>query len=403
MFQTSYIINLSIRALTLLGKFVLFFYMAKYLEPSDLGIYGLFVTLTIFAVYVVGLDFYTFSTRELAVIEKKNWADYIKSQLFLLFLTYLTFFPIFLYISTFFISTQWIYFLVFIVFLEHINQEIMRLLIVDNKTILANNLLFIRSGLWCYFIIGLMFFSVVEHKLNNILITWLSFGIIVLIFGTIYALQGVDLRNARVQYDWLKKGLKISIFFLFSTIIVRLMMTIDKLWLEFLEGIEKVAVYSLFFSLSSVLIAFLDSGYFSFLYPKMIKHKENKQLFLKLVKDMTKGTIIIVFVISVIMIIFFPYFLKWVDRGIYIEYKNIFYILLFSNIVYSFSMIPHYILYAKNRDSKIMWSHLLGIIVFVVGTLILLYYNVSMPIAYGLLLAFLTIFFVKSYFSIKLI
>ncbi|MDR0024652.1 hypothetical protein RFY89_13150, partial [Acinetobacter baumannii] len=65
------------------------------------------------------------------------------------------------------------FFLGLLIVLEHLNQELMRLLIIDKKTVMANNLLFIRSGLWCYLIIGCMIFALVENQLDSILDAWI--------------------------------------------------------------------------------------------------------------------------------------------------------------------------------------------------------------------------------------
>ncbi|MFW2762175.1 hypothetical protein ACN6Q9_03580, partial [Acinetobacter baumannii] len=83
------LINLSIRALTLLGKFILLFYMAKFLSAEEVGVYGLFVVLVSYSLYAVGFDFYTFSTRELVLKDKKEWGSFLKSQSFLIIFAYI--------------------------------------------------------------------------------------------------------------------------------------------------------------------------------------------------------------------------------------------------------------------------------------------------------------------------
>ncbi|MFL9542837.1 hypothetical protein ACKESD_13000, partial [Acinetobacter baumannii] len=153
------LINLSIKALTLLGKFILIFYIAKYLPPQEVGIYGLLVVLVSYSLYAVGFDFYTFSTRELLHKEKEKWGSFLKAQGYLILFAYLLFLPLILIISSCFIDIKWLLFLFFLIILEHLNQEVMRLLIIDKKLVWANNLLFIRSGLWCYIIIAAMYFS----------------------------------------------------------------------------------------------------------------------------------------------------------------------------------------------------------------------------------------------------
>ncbi|MBM7139702.1 MULTISPECIES: hypothetical protein [Acinetobacter] len=396
------LINLFIRAFTLLGKFILLFYMAKFLTQEEVGLYGLFVVLVGYSLYAVGFDFYTFSTRELVLKDKTEWGVFIKSQGYLIGIAYFIILPIILYISSYSIPLKWLYFLGGLIVLEHLNQEIMRLLIIDKKAVLANNLLFIRSGLWCYLIIGSMFFSLVNKNLENIVYTWLAADLIALIWGWIKFKKDIKfVKKQDVQYNWLKTGLKICIPLLFSTLILRAITTVDRLWLEHLEGLGVIAAYSLFFGLTNAMLSFLDTGVFSFIYPHMIKEKNNTEKFNKLVKKMFLQTIGLTLFISVSLIVIFPYLLNWIGKDIYFTYRNIFYIILTSNILYCIGMVPHYILYAKGDDRKIIISHVVGLIVFFFSTLICIYNNIAIPVAYGLCFSFLSILIAKLLFSIE--
>lgn len=402
MFQIANLINFLMRGLALFGKFILFFFMAKYMSPSELGVYSIFVSFVIFSVYVVGLDFYTYSTRELVVLDKSHWGSAIKSQLFLLGFTYFLGLPFLLYLSTFFISKEWLIFLCILIILEHLNQEIMRLLIADDKAFLANNLFFVRNGLWCYIVIFLMSFSLIGHTIENVFIAWLCVGIFVLGVGSYNVFKTIEFKNSPILYDWIKKGIKTSFIFLLITILARVVMTLDKLWLQYLEGVDKVAVYALFFGVTSVLLAILEASCFSFLYPKMIKHKENKSLFLNIVYQMLYGSVIIIILLSVFLAVLLPYFLSWIGKPLYIEYKSIFYVLLLAHIVYGLSMVLHYVLYAFREDWKILYSQLLGFFIFIVTTWLFVFYNVEMAVAYGLLFSFVAILAIKLYYVLRL-
>ena len=396
------LINLSIRALTLLGKFILLFYMAKFLSAEEVGIYGLIVVLVSYSLYAVGFDFYTFSTRELVLKEKKEWGSFLKSQSFLIFFAYITILPIILFLASYSIPFKWLYFLGLLIIFEHLNQELMRLLIIDKKTVLANNLLFIRSGLWCYAIIGCMFFSLVQKRLDSILYAWISCDIAAFILSWILLRKGLIFeKGLKIKKDWLKKGLKICLPLLFSTLILRAITTTDRIWLEHLEGLEVIAAYSLFIGLTNALISFLETGVFSFIYPRMIQEKDNPREFRKLIKNMLFQSLGLTLVISLILVISFPYFLHWIGKDIYYTYKHIFYVVLFANILYCMGMVPHYVLYAKHKDMKIITSHVIGLGVFVLGTLAFIAGGVSVAVAYGLCCAFISILIIKVIFSLE--
>ena len=49
--------NMALRGLTLASKFLLIFFLARFLEPAELGLYGLVVATIGYALYLLGLDF----------------------------------------------------------------------------------------------------------------------------------------------------------------------------------------------------------------------------------------------------------------------------------------------------------------------------------------------------------
>jgi hypothetical protein len=59
-------INISLRGLRLLSKFIFIFLLGKYAEDEFfLGEYGIIVTSISLIIYLVGFDYYVFNTREI--------------------------------------------------------------------------------------------------------------------------------------------------------------------------------------------------------------------------------------------------------------------------------------------------------------------------------------------------
>ena len=54
--------NLGLRG-GMVCKFLLIFFLARILPPEELGTYGLFTATVGYALYFLGLDFYTYSGR----------------------------------------------------------------------------------------------------------------------------------------------------------------------------------------------------------------------------------------------------------------------------------------------------------------------------------------------------
>src|SRR5690606_16168777 len=57
--------NIGLRGLTLSSRFLLLFALARWLSPAELGLFGLVSAIVGYGIYLVGLEFYAFATREL--------------------------------------------------------------------------------------------------------------------------------------------------------------------------------------------------------------------------------------------------------------------------------------------------------------------------------------------------
>ncbi|QSB41468.1 hypothetical protein JTY93_08970 [Pseudomonas hygromyciniae] len=80
--------------MTLISKFVLIFFLAKFLQASEVGLYGLLSATIGYALYVVGFEFYNFATREMIGENPKLWLGMIRDQLVLYLILYFVFFAI---------------------------------------------------------------------------------------------------------------------------------------------------------------------------------------------------------------------------------------------------------------------------------------------------------------------
>lgn len=394
------LINISLKALMLLGKFVLIFFMARFFSPSELGQYGLVVVITMSALYAVGFDFYIFSTRDLASKDKKTWSTYLRSQGAFILLTYLIVLPIILLLVSKTLGKEWLVLVGFLIVTEHLNQELMRLFIIDGQVLLATFLQFLRSGLWCYLIILLMTLSIINIELINVIYAWLISSIFSLAIAMIYLFKTIVWdKSSSINWQWILKGLKVCIPFLCATLAMKGINTLDRVWLESASGLEVVGVYTLFFSLTGVLIAFLESGVFAFIYPEMIKRKDDPKIFTTLVIKMIKQVILLLVIMSSALTLILPFFLKWIGKSVYTESISMFYILLLGNIMLCLSMIPHYILYSYQKDKSIIVSHILSLITFIVLARAFIYFDITNHVVLAVTTSLTILFLIKLLFT----
>lgn len=401
------IFNLGLRAFTLLGKFLLIFFISRFLSPADVGLYGLVVATISYTLYFIGFDFYTFSTRDLLKQEKGRWGQLLKSQGAFFLIMYCIILPLnlFLFVFDFLPWTVLAWFFILLV-LEHINQELGRFLVIISEQTTASIVLFLRSGAWCIVAIVLFILFPSLRSLDMVFISWFVGSFLASFFGIFKCTRKLDVSGwkERIDWGWIKQGLKIVIPFLLGTLALRGIYTIDRFWFEYLVSRDTLGAYILFMGICSALMSFLDAGVFMYSYPILIKkhYEHDSEGFYKELKKLTTLTISLSLFFILGTFIVLPYLLEWIDNPIYSENQNIFWFLLASTIAYIVSMIPHYALYAKGINKHIVISHILGLIMFLISVPTVSYFESISAVPIALIFSFLFILIYKLFFLIKL-
>ncbi|WP_193494816.1 MATE family efflux transporter [Nitrincola alkalisediminis] len=359
------LLNISIRALVMISRFIFLFMLVKLLDPSDVGIYGLVVAAVGYSLYFVGLDFYTYTTREISSASKQYWGSFLKRQGLLTLLLYILVLP--MLISLFYMDIlpwsilKWFFFLVV---LEHICLELMRFFIAASEQVTASIVLFLNQALWAVLVIGLMLLDESFRRLDYVLFFWLIGSSLAIVFS-VFKIVKMNLGgwSTAVDFHWIVSGVKIAIPMLVATLAFRGVFTFDRYWLESLAGLDVVAAYVLFIGVAGTLIAFLDAAVFSFVYPKLIHAYKNDDS--KMYKKCMREMLIFVSLFSVLFMIgsllVFPYLLNWIDKPVYFQFFDIYYWVLAAMIINAFWMIFHYAIYSQRHDRHIVYSHLASI------------------------------------------
>lgn len=380
-------INVVLRGITLLSKFVLILFLAKYLEPDQVGLYGLLTATIGYAFYFLGFEFYTFSNREL-IKKPADWAYILKSQLIFTLAMYIVFSPflilIFYYkLLPYSIAASFAVLLV----LEHFSQEFNRIFVALSKPLLASFILFIRSASWIYVVISVMYFDEHQRTLDFLLMNWMA-GAFLACLISIYVIYKMHLQGWKtsVNWTWIKQGIMKAAPFFLAAAALRGMFTVDRYWMESLSDLKTVGAYVLFMSISNALVSFLDSGVFVFSYPQLIKYfdEKNAVAFKKQFKKLIGQVVSVVILFSITTIISVKYVLVFLNKQHYIDYSWMFPYLLLATGFFCLGMVPQYGLYAQNKDRHIIISNILSFIIFIITTGIISKFRPDLAIIIGL-------------------
>lgn len=366
------LVNLALRGATLGTRFFFIFFLAKYLDPASVGYYGIFTVTVGYAMYFVGLDFYTYVSREIVKTPANQRGQLLKAQVALSGLLYLAFLPLGLWLLS---QSGWpsylLYWFLPILMLEHFNQEVSRLLIALSEQLTSSAILFIRQGSWAIVIVGFMYFDSSVRNLNVVMALWVSAGVAAACTG-IWKLKRLKTHgwNLPIDWAWIKKGIAVSAAFLIATLALRGVQTFDRYWIEALGGIEMVGAYVLLIGVAGTMLAFLDAAVFAFAYPTLIRlHHENKwEEAQKQIRTLFWQTLALSGIFGAVSWLVLPYLLVWIGNPLYQQSLHWYPWLLIAMTINALSMVPHFALYAQGKDKPIIHSHIAALIVFVAVT-----------------------------------
>ncbi len=384
--------NVVLRGVTLASRFCFVFFVARLLGPKELGTYGLFTAAIGYSLYFVGLDFYTYSTRDILKRSANEWGGLLKSQGALVFVLYSLLFPL---LAVLFLNdilpVQYVLYFFPLLVLEHVNQELGRIFNAASKQLLTSMLLFIRQGTWAIVVVLLMIADAKYRTLHYIFWSWMLSGIAAIVLG------GIKLKRMRlggwaktVDWQWIGRGLRVCLPLLLSTMALQAIFTLDRYWINYLNGVEVVGAYVLYFGLASTMITFLDAAVFSFALPRLIKayHEGQLESFHADLALVLGRTIFFCIVFSIGTLVIIEPLVDWIGNPLFKAFGHIYYLLLVVMCLYALSMIPHYGLYAMGLDRIIVFSHTSGAMVFIGTTWALSSQWPQIAVLLGLIAAF---------------
>lgn len=394
------VVNIGLRGMTLCTRFLFVFFLARYVTPASVGYYGLFTATVGYALYLVGLDFYTYNTRELMRVPREQHGRMIRDQAVLAVGLYVLFLPVaWLLLSHAGWPAGLAYWFIPILLLEHVNQEISRILVVLSDQIGASVLLFLRQGSWALAIVAIMTLDNAARNLPSVMAAWVVAGVAAAALGSYkLARAGMGGWQSAMDWAWIRRGVVVSVSFLAATLALRALQIIDRYWLKALVDIEAVGAYVLFTGIASTLLVFLDAGVFTFSYPELIRlHQQGQRdAMQRQLRTMLLHTLLVAVGFSIVSWFVLPYLLTWIHNPVYTHYLWLYPWVLFATVVNAVGMVPHYGLYARGVDRPIIRSHIAALIVFPLTVWGLSRIQPVLAVPLGLNVAFLTILLWKA-------
>lgn len=344
--------------------------MAKQLSSQDMGSYGLIVSMVNVLILVIGLDFNTFTQRELT--RKVSFSFVLKNHSALSILIYLVMIPV-IYVLTDFemIPSEYVLLFTVILFLEHIAQELFRVLIYYEKQLFVSCLLFLRTGLWSIIYVSIAYLDSSFNQLKYVLWAWLI-GTSLSIIVPIVRYKNYQYEPSKLDHKWIFKGVKKSFVLMLSGICFKALFVIDRFSLNYIADIQQVGVYVFYMGVAMGIISFLEPMIFSYTYQKLLKTYGLNHIkeYREILKGFVKSTIVVSCLLIICANLLFPYVVDYTGNVDYIGSVNYFYLISVTMFFYSLSLMCHYILYSLNLDKLILISHSSSFVVYILAFII---------------------------------
>lgn len=351
---------LVLRGSSMGAKFLLLLGLTKILTIEDYGTLSLIVTTITFLMFVIGLDFYNYSHRE--VIEKDSLKKkYIVSQFWFHVIAYVVILPItYLLLSNGIIPLDYIVPFYLLLVLEHFSQEAFRFLNLFNKPNVANISLFIRTAFWIIVLFGVeYFFKSNEITIQLILCYWIGGSLLSLFFvaGYVFVVHRsstYDIQWFVIDKPWIKHGLLVSLPFFAGTIAYKIVEYSDRFMIDWYLGKEAVGIYSFYTNFANILTIIVNTITITLIVPDLLRSvnsgKKVKETIKKFSKELQITTVIIS---TIIFVLIFPT-LNWLDKKAFNDESTIYFLILLGNIALNLSLNYHFLLYAYKKDKLIL-------------------------------------------------
>jgi O-antigen/teichoic acid export membrane protein len=350
------ILNVFLRISGIGSKFLVFTLLSKEFSNSDFGNYSLLISLITIMIFILGIDFYNFSIRD---ILKTNNKDEIRNKIsskFVFFLIVYLFFSAlgFFVFKELSYTKNYVIFVVFLCITEHLSQEVYRLLIGFNKILSANILLFIRTMGWSLVVFYFAYNSI-SFTIKNVLQLWLFANTITILYVFFVTLkkEANNLFRIKIDFKWIKNGLNVCYVFFVSTVFLKLTEYSNRFIVNYFLGEEITGVFTFYSTIAILITVYINTVVISFELPELIKSSETFHIN-KLFSKFKKSLLIQIAVISVLLLLIIKPILYWQNKEEFKEFLPLLFFMIIGVSLMNYSLFYHFKLYIKHLDKKLL-------------------------------------------------
>lgn len=362
MFSTTHtqIVAGAIRILSTGLKFLFSIAVIKMLSSSQVGVYHVLNGYCSLLVYVVGLEYYYYSNRDICGLAPNEQSVQLKTQLLVYLFTHLLICPF-----------SYVYFegmygmgiiMVLLVLGTHLNVEVYRLLWSLKVPITGAIVFSFGNGLWVVpIIIGFHFGQTIDLKVlysSSIIFLFTS-----IILGLFMISKQVNLFRDKKYFDpgIIKSGLITCFPILLSTLAFRGSELLGRFVLAERLGMVASGIYSTIQIIGSIVLVITESTIAVVVLPDLLVAESLGDTEFKTVaRKLRRQYIWMSTIVATVIFILYRPLAKILSKSELLDNMQAFYFVLFGYLCLSFSGYYQLILYAKRKDFAVVGSNLVS-------------------------------------------
>lgn len=395
------ILSTGFRLWALGARFLLIFLLARFLAPAEVGLYGLVTATVSYVIYALGMDMYTYTTREIIKSERASWRAKLKSHGAFLVLVAVIVLPLSLVLFVLGLLPWGVAIWFFLVLVsEHVGMEIDRLLVSMSQQFAGSIVILIRQAGMPTLFVPLIAFVPAARNLEYVFAAWAGFNgiaiVVGLVFLTRFAPPGGD---SAVNGAWIRRGVMVALPFLIGTLCLRLLFTADRQVVGAVAGLEVLGAYTLPMTVAAGLSSLLAVGVHQFSYPRLVKAASDGDMdgLRAGIRSLWLQSVVIIGIVFIAVLVLHDWLTSLMGDEIYRDYAWVMPTAVGVVGVYNLALVPHYALYALHADRLILFITVGATLLYiaVVAVAILIAADIVFSVLLALLLASLVLLGVK--------
>lgn len=361
--------NLAFRSLSLVSKFILTLYMARFFDLTSLGAYGLIFSSVMCMTGILGQEFGYIVKREVIGIAPVDALHKMRDQVFLHLFNYAVVGLIFLGVcltGVTEIPSKYFFYVWILTVFEGIGMVFYNNMNSLNQQIMANLTLFVRTGLWIPIVILLGWGDERFRNEDTVVLFW--------VLGSAFAL-GLPLWTWRhwgwrealgrpANLSWMKQGIKRCFPLWIGTIGGFITTYVDRYFVSHLLNLEYVGIMTFYYSFISAIVTLMESGVFAFAYPRQIAlyKSGDKQAFWTDIRKTALQVTVGGGGICVVMAAVVPVIAYFLGKPEIFHEASVFWMQLIGVFISCLSLCAYYALFAGHHDRPIWIGNVLYLI-----------------------------------------